>query len=63
MPTTIDQVIADQGAAACGIVSAVAERMSEEQWREVIGSLLAGETKYVGNGETDRRIQHARGLP
>ena len=49
---TIDQVIADQGAAACGIVSAVAERMSEEQWREVIGSLLAGEAKYVGNGET-----------
>lgn len=49
---TIDQVIADQGAAACGIVSAVAERMSEEQWREVIGSLLDGEAKYVGNGGT-----------
>jgi hypothetical protein len=46
---TIDQVIADQQAAACGIVSAVAERMSEEQWRTVIGSLLLGETKYIGS--------------
>ena len=43
--------MADQEAAACGIVSAVAERMSEEQWREVVGSLLAGETKYVGSDE------------
>ena len=43
--------MAEQEAAACGLVTAVAERMSEEQWREVVGSLLAGETKYVGNDE------------
>ncbi len=44
-----EQVSDDQDAAACGIVSAVAARMSEEQWREVIGSLLDSETKYVGS--------------
>jgi hypothetical protein len=43
-----EQLIADQDAAACGIVSAVAARMPAEQWREVIGSLLDSETKYVG---------------
>ena len=48
---TIDAVMAEQEAAACGLVTAVAERMSEDQWREVVGSLLAGETKYVGNDE------------
>lgn len=51
-PTSSDdweQVIADQNAAACGIVSAVASRMSDAQWREVIGSLLDGETKYIGS--------------
>jgi hypothetical protein len=48
---TIEAVMAEQEAAACGLVTAVAERMSEEQWREVVGSLLAGETKYVGNDE------------
>jgi hypothetical protein len=42
------ELIADQDDAACGIVSAVAARMSAEQWREVIGSLLDSETKYVG---------------
>ncbi len=44
-----EQVIADQDAAACGIVSAVASRMSDKQWRTVIGSLLDSETKYVGS--------------
>ena len=44
-----EQVISDQDAAACGIVSAVASRMSDEQWRTVIGSLLDSETKYVGS--------------
>jgi len=43
-----EEDLAEQDAAACGIVSAVAARMSPEQWREVIGSLLDGETKYVG---------------
>lgn len=50
-PTTIDQALVDQQAAACGIVSAVAERMSEAQWRVVLGSLLNGETKYLGRDE------------
>ena len=45
---TIDQEIADQEAAACGIVAAMATRMSDEQWREVIGSMINGETKYIG---------------
>ncbi len=44
-----EQTIADQDAAACGIASAVASRMSDEQWRAVIGSLLDSETKYVGS--------------
>jgi hypothetical protein len=44
-----EAIIAAQEAAACGIVSAVAERMPEEQWREVIGSMLKGETKYIGS--------------
>ncbi len=48
---TIDTVMADQQAAACGIVSAMTERMSEEQWGTVVGSLLDGETKYVGRDE------------
>jgi hypothetical protein len=42
-------VIDQQDEAACGIVSAVATRMPAEQWREVIGSLLDSETKYVGS--------------
>jgi hypothetical protein len=46
---TIGAVIAEQQAAACGIVSAVAARMSAEQWRIVLASLLDGETKYVGS--------------
>jgi hypothetical protein len=46
---TITQTRIDQEAAACGIVSAVAARMSPEQWLEVIGSLLKGETKYNGS--------------
>ena len=44
-----EQVSIEQDAAACGIVSAVAARMSEEQWREVIGSMLDSETKYIGS--------------
>jgi hypothetical protein len=47
-PDTIEQTRLDQEAAACGIVSAVAARMSPQQWQEVIGSLLKGETKYNG---------------
>jgi len=50
-PDTINQTIADQDAAACGIVSAMASRMSDEQWRVVLGSMFDGETKYVGSGE------------
>lgn len=45
----IARTIAEQEAAACGIVSAVASRMSEDQWRSVIGALLNGETKYIGS--------------
>ena len=48
-PETIEQTIAAQEAAACGIVSAVAGRMGEEQWGVVLGALLDGETKYVGS--------------
>ncbi len=44
-----EEIIAAQELAACGIVSAVAERMPEELWLEVIGSMLAGETKYIGS--------------
>jgi|GEM_PF-5177752 len=44
-----EEVIAAQEAAACGIVSAVASRMPETQWNEVIGSMLKGETKYIGS--------------
>lgn len=50
---TIEQDIAAQQAAACGIVSAMADRMSPEQWNEVLGSMLSGEAKYVGRGDTD----------
>ncbi len=46
---TIEEQIAAQEAAACGIVSAMAQRMSDEQWREVLGSMLYGETKYIGS--------------
>ncbi len=44
----IESAIAAQEAAACGIVSAVSSRMSKEQWREAMGSMLDGETKYNG---------------
>lgn len=53
-PSTILQSIADQEAAACGIVSAVASRMSDEQWRVVIGSMLNAETKYIGSAGPGR---------
>ncbi len=45
----IDQVIVDQEAAACGIMTAVAERMGDERWHTVLASLLDGETKYIGS--------------
>lgn len=48
-PEGVEQLITAQEAAACGIVSAVAARMSEQQWHEVIGSMLLGETKYIGS--------------
>jgi hypothetical protein len=48
-PATIDQQILDQEAAACGVVSAMASRMSEDAWFEVIGSMINGETKYIGS--------------
>jgi hypothetical protein len=46
---TYEENIAAQEAAACGIVSAVESRMSEDQWNEVVGSMLKGETKYIGS--------------
>ncbi|MEA2025759.1 MAG: hypothetical protein U9O18_03620, partial [Chloroflexota bacterium] len=49
----IEEVIEAQDAAACGIVSAVASRMSPEQWRVVLGAMLNGETKYVGGGDPE----------
>ena len=48
-PEGVEELITAQEAAACGIISAVAARMPEEQWREVIGSMLLGETKYIGS--------------
>ena len=48
-PENYKDVIAAQQAAACGIVNAVSERMPEETWiNDVVGSLLGGETKYIG---------------
>jgi len=46
---SIEQIMEEQQAAACGLVSAVAARMDEEQFRTVLGSLLKGETKYIGS--------------
>ncbi len=48
-PDDIEERIAAQEAAACGIVSAVAARMPQNRWRDVIGSMLLGETKYIGS--------------
>jgi hypothetical protein len=48
-PDTIEQQIADQEAAACGIVAAMQQRMTPELWNAAIGSLLRGETKYLGS--------------
>lgn len=48
-PTTIESDIIAQQAASCGVISAMTERMSEDQWREVLGSMLKGETKYIGS--------------
>jgi hypothetical protein len=47
-PDTIDADIAAQQAASCGVISAMTERMSAEQWNEVLGSMLKSETKYIG---------------
>jgi hypothetical protein len=49
-PSDYATVIEAQEAAACGIVSALAERMPEDVFKEeVLGSLLRGETKYIGS--------------
>jgi hypothetical protein len=48
-PATIETDIAAQEAAACGVVTSLADRMSDEGWREVISSMLNGETKYIGS--------------
>ncbi len=49
-PTNYADIITAQEAAACGIVSALAARMPEDIFKEeVIGSLLMGETKYIGS--------------
>jgi hypothetical protein len=49
-PSDYATIIEDQQAAACGIVSALAERMPEETFKqEVLGSLLLGQTKYIGS--------------
>jgi hypothetical protein len=50
-PADIDAIIEAQDAAACGIVSAIAAQMDEATFSAVLGSLLSGEAKYVGNGE------------
>ena len=50
-PSDYEAIIEAQEAAACGIISALAERMPEETFKEeVLGSLLRGETKYNGSG-------------
>ena len=48
-PDDWEERIAAQEAAACGIVTAVQERMSADRWHEVLGSMLLGETKYIGS--------------
>ena len=47
-PADYETRIEAQEAAACGIVAAVRERMPKGQWDEVVGSMLRGETKYIG---------------
>jgi hypothetical protein len=50
-PEDYEDQIRAQEAAACGIVTALAARMPEETFKqEVLGSLLDGETKYIGSG-------------
>ena len=45
-----EALIEAQEAAACGIVAALAERMPEDTFKgEVLGSMLRGETKYIGS--------------
>jgi hypothetical protein len=48
-PDDIEQLIAKQEAAACGIVAAVRNRMPDDVWDEVVGSMLRGETKYISS--------------
>jgi hypothetical protein len=49
-PEDYEAVIAAQEAAACGIVTALAARMPAETFKtEVLGSMLNGETKYIGS--------------
>lgn len=47
----IDEIVAAQDAAVCGIVAAVVERMGRDAWTDVMGSLLNGELKYIGTGD------------
>ena len=49
-PEDYEAIIEAQEAAACGIVAALAARMPDDTFKtEVLGSLLAGETKYIGS--------------
>jgi hypothetical protein len=57
-PIDYETRIAAQEAAACGIVSTLASRMPDETFKqEVLGSMLRGETKYVGSGGPEIGIQ------
>jgi hypothetical protein len=50
-PADIDAVLEQQEAAACGIMSRLAERMGgDEAFKAVTAALLAGEEKYSGPG-------------
>lgn len=46
----IDQLVVDQAAAACGIVSATRARMGDQEWQAVLAALLEGQSKYPGSG-------------
>jgi len=49
-PENYEAIIEAQEVAACGIVTTLASRMPEETFKvEVLGSMLNGETKYIGS--------------
>ena len=48
-PSDIDEIVLAQDAAACGLVSAMADRLDDDAWRVVLGSMLNGESKYLGS--------------